>query len=440
MGSDMVVALPPTTADGVALFGQNCTQPASQSVALVRERGRPHALGEMLSLSHLKLPQVRQTCTVLGLQAAGAWGFLGGVNEHHVAIGQTTMHTRLAATEPSLTGCELVRLALERCHCARQAVDCITDLVTRHGQGEKGSDHAFLIADSSEAFVVETAGAHWAVQHIAEVRAISEVCLLRQDWDRISRGLADVAIGREWWPHDGSKVDFAGVVAPDSGDHAAALRRWGQATLLLEQQSGRLDADYVRRILCDHSDSAVDAEALNVFAMERSLCRFPLHLDSPATAASLCVEMKAPEYPPLVWCAFGPPGLSVYFPIFLDGELPLAFQAAPPDGDCELWRLLMHLTRKHRDSERKVAVREALAALQARFDLQTKEMLSEAVVLKKQGDGDSMQRLLGSFMQANVERFEEFWAWQIEPRTEPAGAPLPAIAGMEEMSEVSSHF
>ena len=314
MGSDLVVALPPTTTDGAALFGQNCTRSASESVALVRELGRPHALGEILSLSHLKLSQVRQTYTVLGLQAAGGWGFLGGVNEHHVAAGQTILHTRLAATQPALTGCELVRLALERCQCARQAVDCVTDLVTRHGQGENGNDHAFLLADASEAFVVETAGAHWAVQRIGAVRAVSEVCLLRQDWDRISRGLADVAISHEWWPHDGSKVDFAGVVAPDSSNYAAALRRWGQATLLLEQQSGRIDADFVRRILCDHSDSAVDAEALNVFAVERSLCRFPLHLDSAATAASLYVEIKSPEHPSLAWWRVWSAGPERVFP------------------------------------------------------------------------------------------------------------------------------
>ena len=87
----------------------------------------------------------------------------------------------------------------------------------------------------------------------------------------------------------------------------------------------------------------------------------------------------------------------------------------------------MHVARKHRDPQQKATLREALAALQARFDLQTQEVLAEAALLKKQGDGDSLQRLLGSFMQANVECFEEFWAWQVEPRTEPSGAPLPAL-------------
>src|SRR5205807_288397 len=139
---------------------------------------------------------------------------------------------------------------------------------TRHGQGDHGLDHAFLVADGREACVVETAGSHWAVQDIGAVRAVSDVCLLRQDWDRLSRGLADLAINREWWPHDGSKLNFAAVVAPDSTDHAAALHRWGQATLLLEQQSGSINGEFVRSLLCGRLESTIDAEGLNPYTME----------------------------------------------------------------------------------------------------------------------------------------------------------------------------
>ncbi len=416
MGSDMVVALPPATADGSALFGHNCTRPASQGIALRREPGRAYPHGETVRLGNLTLPQARQTFTVLGIQTAGSWGFLGGVNEHHVSVGQTTMRTRLAATQPGLTGCELVRLALERSNSARQAVDGLTDLVTRHGQGDNGDDHAFLVSDCCEAFVVETAGSHWAVQDIGSVRAVGEVCLLRQDWDRISRGLADVAINKNWWPHDGSKLNFAEVVAPDSCDHSAALHRWGRATLLLEQQSGSINAAFLRALLCGRADVADESETVNAFKMERSLCRFPLDDDGLATTASFFIEAKTAERPALAWCAFGPPGLSVYFPIFLDGDLPPAFQETA-DGGCVLWQRLMRLAAERGDGERQAALREGLAELQVRFDHQAKETLAEAVTLKDQRDSDGLQRLLWSFMQANVERFDEFWTAQVEAET-----------------------
>src|SRR6266852_4485967 len=92
------------------------------------------------------------------------------------------------------TGGDLVRLALERSHSARQAVDLLGELIERHGQSSPpgncypaGGDNGFLIADGAEAFAVETAGHHWVYQEIKEVRAVSNVCLIRQDWDRISQ-------------------------------------------------------------------------------------------------------------------------------------------------------------------------------------------------------------------------------------------------------------
>ncbi len=65
-------------------------------------------------------------------------------------------------------GCclSVFRLALERADTAQQAVDVITDLLEKHGQGgncmedECGFNYhnSFLISDRTEAWVLETAG------------------------------------------------------------------------------------------------------------------------------------------------------------------------------------------------------------------------------------------------------------------------------------------
>src|SRR5262249_35250477 len=136
--------------------------------------------------------------------------------------------------------------------------DHLTSLVERHGQGAfPGSsahaehDCAFLVVDPTEAYAVETAGRYWVYQEVKEVRAVSDVRVIRQDWDRISEGLASYAINRGWWADDGSKLDFVGALGEDPVKQGPALRRWGQMTLLLMEQSGHIDTAFLRRLQSD---------------------------------------------------------------------------------------------------------------------------------------------------------------------------------------------
>ena len=68
------------------------------------------------------------------------------------------------------------RLGLERSKTAKEALDVITNLLETYGQGGPCCDDAnfsyytyhnsFLIADSHEAWVLETAGIEWAAEKI----------------------------------------------------------------------------------------------------------------------------------------------------------------------------------------------------------------------------------------------------------------------------------
>jgi secernin len=421
MGCDMVVALARATVDGQALFGHNSTRAAGEVQALVRRPGRDFAPGEMVRIPGLALPQVRRTATVLANRCENLWGYPHGINEHGVALGVTSMRMKLSAEGPRLSGPDLVRLTLERAGSARQAVDVIADLVTRHGQGtEKGEANSFLIVDRQEAFALETCGAHWAEQSVREVRAASDVCHLRQDWDRISRGLASLAIERGWWPEDGSKLDFAGALAHEGGDNAAALRRWGRATVLLEQQNGQIDVVFLRRLLGDHVE-VPRALAGVARTPEPSLCRHAAEPDEPATAASLVAQLGSPACPPVAWCAFGAPCSTIFFPLFLNAELPTAFEVEEGNSGCRVWHQMQRMIDAcQHDPERSTSLREALAGLQERFDLETQSLLSEATALAEEDAIPAMQRLASSLMQHNLERFEDLYARFFEEARQPA--------------------
>lgn len=66
------------------------------------------------------------------------------------------------------------RLGLERSQTAEQALEVITELLERYGQGGPCSDiipdftyhNSFIIADPKEAWVLETAGKVWAAENI----------------------------------------------------------------------------------------------------------------------------------------------------------------------------------------------------------------------------------------------------------------------------------
>jgi dipeptidase len=423
MASDMVVALARVTADGHTLFGHNSNRPRGEGASLVRSVGRDHAPGEVVRTTHVTLPQARRTASVLGGRAGASWGYEHGMNDKGLAAGWTPIRTRLVNDAACLTGPDLVRLALERASTALQAVEVLTDLIGRHGQGafigggEDGPDAALLVADRREAYVLEAAGRHWALAAIGSVRAVSDACFLRQDWDRISRGLSDLAIHRGWWPEDGCKLDFAGAIGQPGADLAGALHRWGRATMQLEQHSGAIDGPFLRRLLREQAEVFSPAEE---------------PASEVETAASLIVRPGAGEEEiPLAWYAFGTPAMSVYLPVLPLADPPAAYGDASGAGS-HLWRSLRNWhERGRRDGRWRAAVRSGLAGLQQQLDELTPEFVAEANLLHKRREAEGLRRLAQSFMQHTCERFEELADSLGEHPKEGRREPEAELAGAE---------
>jgi secernin len=405
MASDMLVALGGATSDGLTLFAHNNNRPRGEFAALTLLPGRDHAPGETAHASRCGVPEIRHTFAALVGHVHDVPGpehvsqtcpapeevCFHGVNEKGVAIGCTTIATRIIGEGQALTGPELVRMGLQRAASACQAVEVIMDLISRHGQGGGSTpqtlDAALLIADAGEAYVLEAAGSHWALAQIGRVRAVSAVCMIRQDWDRLSRGLSDLAISRGWWPEDGCKLDFARAVGRVGPDHAESLRRWGQATMTLEQHSGEIDVALVRRVLREQAEQFAPLDGPPV---ERQ------------TAASFVVRLgPEPGELPVAWCAFGSPALSVYLPAFPCAELPEAFGG-------RVARELTRLADEARTQPRlRSSLHSALADLQERLDEHLHDFLGEARSLHRRGQADELRRLAGSFMLHAAARADE---------------------------------
>jgi dipeptidase len=94
-----------------------------------------------------KIPQVSHTYGVLHL-----------MNEHQLAIGETTFDGREELNNPDgmLSYWDLISYALQRAKTARQAIEVMTGLVAEYGYRSTGE--SFSIADPDEAWIMEMIG------------------------------------------------------------------------------------------------------------------------------------------------------------------------------------------------------------------------------------------------------------------------------------------
>src|SRR5262245_30122288 len=191
MGCDTFVALAPATRAGVTLFAKNSDRPPRECQRIVQLPRRRTVPGGRVRCQYLEIADVGETAAVVGSQPYWLWGFEHGVNEHRVAIGNETVYAKEALGPVGLLGMDLVRLGLERGRTATEALDVMTDLIETHGQGGSGHVHlewpyhnAFLVADPTSAWILETSGRHWVAKPVAELAHISNGLAIGADWTR----------------------------------------------------------------------------------------------------------------------------------------------------------------------------------------------------------------------------------------------------------------
>jgi secernin len=189
---DTLAALAPATADGETLFAKSADCEVNEANALVRIPRARHLPGEAVRVTHLVIPQALETHDVLLTKAFWTWGCEIGVNEHGLCMGEEAVFTtEMAEAQDGLIGPDLMRLGLERARTCREAIEVMTVLLEKYGQGGsaelKGNSHfdsSFLMADAREAWILETAGRKWAARKITDFCSISNALSIRTDWER----------------------------------------------------------------------------------------------------------------------------------------------------------------------------------------------------------------------------------------------------------------
>jgi len=259
-GCDTFVAFPPTTPDGLVIFGKNSDRPAGEKQSITRYPAQQYPESCKVRCTYIDIPQAALTHAVLLSQIDWMWGSEMGANECGVVIGNEAVWTKVPMESGDrLLGMDLVRLGLERGATAEEAKDVITALLEEHGQGGACAENdpsftyhnSFLIADYKEAWVLETAGRHWVAQKITTGgRNISNGLTIRHEFDSCSKGLMCYAKQQGLW-NGKEPFDFAECFS-EGGVDESPFSRQGCGSSLLGKHSGTLERNAMMDILKDH--------------------------------------------------------------------------------------------------------------------------------------------------------------------------------------------
>ncbi|XP_066555005.1 secernin-2 [Amia ocellicauda] len=259
---DCFVALPPGSLADQVVFGKNSDRPRDEVQEVVYFPAATYPPGSEVKCTYIEIPQAERTLAVVLSRPAWLWGAEMGANERGVCIGNEAVWTRIPVSEEdALLGMDLVRLGLERGSTAAEALHVITELLEQHGQGgacTQGPPHlsyhnTFLLADRTEAWVLETAGRLWAAQRVtAGVKNISNQLCIGTQLDAEHVGLREEAQARGWWDGEGEfsfNVAFSHENPPARME--AAKKRYRGGTELLRQHDGSVSAEVLMQILRD---------------------------------------------------------------------------------------------------------------------------------------------------------------------------------------------
>jgi dipeptidase len=162
-------------------------------------------------------------------EAAVTYARVGLINEHQLAVGETTFTGReeLAGPAGIIDYDSLMMMALERCKTAREAVETMGNLVAEYGYASTGE--SISIADPNEAWIFEIIGkgkgqkgAVWAAVKVPEgtISAHANLSRIRQFPlnDKLnclySKDVISFARSKGWFKGDDKDFSFADAYCP----------------------------------------------------------------------------------------------------------------------------------------------------------------------------------------------------------------------------------
>lgn len=354
---DSMIAAAPASATGNIIYAKNSDRPLNEAQPLVYFPPADHEPGEIVQTSFIKVPQVAHTYGVIGSKLDTFFGCEHGINEWGLVIGNEQVSGKeIPERRWGLIGMDILRLTLERTKTAREAIDCIVDLLETYGTGGDPTvripyfNTNLIIADPNEAYQFESHQRDWVCKKIEKTGAIGN-CYSIQEYDMISKDAVKNAVENGWWA-EGKPFNPARAWSPSDHmwDEDEGFVRYGRIVELMNRHD-KYTVPMMMNNLRDHYEDVPALQTIFSPAIPKigTVCCHPGGLDGCITSASMVAELRkdAPEELRFTaWTSMAPPCCSIFRPIFNTGKLPPAMSGAGNMYDpSENWWTFIELER-----------------------------------------------------------------------------------------------
>ncbi len=342
---DTFVALHHSTVDGSVIFGKNSDRDPNEAQSLEYHPEKNYPRNEKVKCTYLTIPQVEDTNGVLISRPFWMWGAEMGINAHGVSIGNEAVFTKMPYEKgDTLTGMDLLRLALERAPTAIRALEIITELLAEFGQGgicgysdKKFIYHnSFIIADPQEAWVLETAGHLWAALKVSNFYAISNGLTIGEEFDLSHPDLIPHA-RKKGWLKKGQNFHFADCYSDWFYSTFSGCKTRRNRAYVLSADNHKMDVFNAFSHLRDHDGEPYHPDSHFLMNHICAHSANPLSRNASQSVGSLVTHLQ--KTASTVWATgTSAPCTSLFKPIDLsDVQLPENKPPGPRHNSNSLW-------------------------------------------------------------------------------------------------------
>ena len=310
-GCTAVLAAGNATRDGSIILAKNRDLSEYELQWLYRAPREHHPSDATVKLQYIEIPQVSVTWAWVGSKShAKKWGVGMGINEWGVAVADNDAPTREPLEgEKGLHDNDICRLILERSKTAREGMLTAGSLIEVYGHPYVGE--IYWVADSTECWIVECAGHHWAAVRITDGIAVrGNQFQITTHWDEGSEDLVEYAV-KEGWCKSAEAFNFARCYSKSGYPYMSSQTRLERGFDLLEGKIGDLTREDLMGVLADHYEETTMYDTAHRNSKFRTVC-------NRRTVSAMVVHFK-PQLPSemqLMWYCMSSPCVSVFMPVY----------------------------------------------------------------------------------------------------------------------------